>query len=375
MRAGVARFRRRTASRDGRVPHSALRRVQDVAFNLADQSLVVLFLVMGMAGALVWVAGARLVGLVDEIAGRTGIGQAFAGMLLLGGITSLPEMATATSASLAGNPLLSINDLLGASSINILLLAIGDIFYGKGPLTHQTHRPAPLMQGVLGMMLMAAVAIAISIGDTAIPILGVGVFSLALALACWQALRVSNRFEGSHSWEAVNPPEREPDAEGARRDDSNLKLGALTALAGLAILLGGAALALTGDAIAEKSGLGSSIVGFALVGFCTSLPELSSVIAALKLRRYQLAIGDIFGANLFNVQIIFIVDLVYRGDAVLNSAGVFEVTAACLSVIMTGIFVAGMLERRDRTIWRMGMDSALALIVFAFGLVGLSTLG
>jgi cation:H+ antiporter len=41
---------------------------------------------------------------------------------------------------------------------------------------------------------------------------------------------------------------------------------------------------------------------------------------------------------------------------------------------MTGIFVVGMLERRDKTVWRIGMDSALALIVFAFGLGGLSVL-
>jgi cation:H+ antiporter len=341
-----------------------------VPFDLAEQSLVILFLALGVAGALVWYSATRLVGLVDEIAERTGIGQAFAGMLLLGGITSLPEVATASSASLAGNPLLSINDLLGTSSINILLLAVGDMVYGKGALTHQTHRPAPLMQGVLGMILMAAVAIAIAVGDVTLPLIGTGALSLVLALGCWQALRISNRFERSNSWQAVNPPELES-REGARRDYGNLKLGALTLLAGLAILVGGAALALTGDAIAERSGLGTSIVGFALVGFCTSLPELSSVIAALKLHRYQLAIGDIFGTNLFNIQIIFIADLFYRGDAVLSSAGTFEVVAACLSVVMTGIFVVGMLERRDRTIWRMGTDSALALIVFAFGLIGL----
>jgi cation:H+ antiporter len=340
-------------------------------FNLSEQSLVVLFLAMGMAGALVWFAGTRLVMLVDDIAQRTGIGQAFAGMLLLGGITSLPELATASSASLAGNPLLSINDLLGTSSINILLLAIGDMIYGKGSLTHQTYRPAPLMQGVLGMILMAAVAIAILVGDMTMPILGAGVFSFVIAVGCWQAMRISNRFEGSNSWEAVDPPEREP-KKSAERNYSNLKLGALTLLAGMAILIGGTTLALTGGAIAEKSGLGASIVGFTLVGFCTSLPELSSVLAALKLRRYQLAIGDVFGTNLFNTQIIFIADLFYRDGSVLNSAGSFEVAAACLSVIMTGIFVVGMLERRDKTVWRMGTDSALALAVFAFGLVGLS---
>ena len=342
-------------------------------FSLADQPLFVLFLIMSAAAALVWLAGTRLVGLVDEIAGRTGIGQAFAGMLLLGGITSLPELATASAASAAGTPLLSLNDLLGTSSINILLLAVADIAYGKGPLTRQTHRPAPLIQGVLGMMLMAAVAAAIAVGDRSIPFLGAGVFSFLLALACLTALRVANRFEAAQSWQPVVPPEAEPD-ERAGRGESNVKLAGLTLLAGLAILIGGTALALTGGAIAESTGLGTSIVGFALVGFCTSLPELSSVIAAVRLRRYQLAIGDIFGTNLFNIQIIFVADLFYRGGPVLALAGRFELAAACLSVLMTGLFVVGMLERRDRTIWRMGTDSAAALLLFALGLAALATL-
>lgn len=342
-------------------------------FSFAAFSLVELLALLALAGAIVWFAGSRLAGFVNEISERSGIGQAFAGMLLLGGITSLPEMATASTASLAGNPLLSLNDLLGSSSINILLLAIGDMIYGKQALTRQTSKPAPLIQGVLGMMLMAAVAIAIVVGDVAIPLLGAGILSLALAGGCLQSFRISNRFEHRRSWEAVGATEADHN-ERPKSDYSNFKLGALTIAAAVAILIGGALLALTGDAIAEKSGLGSSIVGFALVGFCTSLPELSSVVGALKLRRYQLAIGDIFGTNLFNIQIIFVADLFYRGGPVLSEAGLFEVAAACLSVIMTGIFVVGMLERRDRTIWRLGADSALALVVFAAGLVGLATL-
>lgn len=344
-----------------------------MTFSLAEQSLFTLFAAMAAAGALVWYAGSGLASLADEISKRTGIGQAFAGMLLLGGITSLPELATASSASLAGNPLLSINDVLGSSSINVLLLAIGDAYYGRGALTHQTDKPAPLIQGVLGMMLMAAVAIAISVEDTSVPVIGTGILSIALAASCFMALRISNRFEQAESWAVVDPPKIDRH-EGERRDYSNAKLAGLTIATALAILAGGATLALTGDAIAEKSGLGSSIVGFALLGFCTSLPELSTIIGALKLHRYQLAIGDVFGTNLFNIQIIFVADLFYRGGPVLNHAGTFEVAAACLSVTMTGVFVVGILERRDKTVWRLGVDSALAIVLFAAGLVGLSTI-
>ena len=51
-----------------------------------------------------------------------------------------------------------------------------------------------------------------------------------------------------------------------------------------------------------------------------------------------------------------------------------SIAAACLSIVMTGTFVVGMLERRDKTMWRLGMDSGLALLVFAGGLAGLASL-
>src|SRR5690606_16673797 len=42
------------------------------------------------AGVVVWIAGTRLTHALDAIADKTGLGQLFVGMLLLGGITSLP---------------------------------------------------------------------------------------------------------------------------------------------------------------------------------------------------------------------------------------------------------------------------------------------
>lgn len=52
-----------------------------------------------VAAAFVWMAAVRLTKLVDAIATRTGLGQELAGLLLLGGTTSLPELAVATTAT------------------------------------------------------------------------------------------------------------------------------------------------------------------------------------------------------------------------------------------------------------------------------------
>lgn len=99
--------------------------------DLSQQPLTVLLTIFGIAGAVVWYAGIRIALYVDAIAQRTHLDQAFAGMLLLGGVTSLPEAATAGTAAASGNALLTINDLLGSASINLVLLAVGDFFYGR----------------------------------------------------------------------------------------------------------------------------------------------------------------------------------------------------------------------------------------------------
>src|SRR3990170_7852767 len=151
--------------------------------DLSEQPLSVLFLILAMAGVIVWYAGTRIVRYVDAIATRTHIGQAFAGMLLLGGVTSLPEIATAGTAAASGNALLTVNDLLGSASINLIILAVGDFFYGRDALTSVAGRPVTLMQGTLGMILLAGVGFSIAITDTQIPLIGAGVTTLVLAAA------------------------------------------------------------------------------------------------------------------------------------------------------------------------------------------------
>ena len=328
-------------------------------------SLVALF---AISAAAVWFGGSRLAGYVDAITDRTGLGQAFMGMLLLGGITSLPEVAAVTTSAAAGNAPLAVNNLLGTASINILLLAFADFIFGREALTSVAARPVTLLQGVLSMLLATAVAMIATIGDVAL--FGVGAGALLLAAGAVLALWLASNFEHRHVWEVVggggenDEPRHDPRSTG--------RLAAYIALCALLILAAGFLLSTTADRIATETGLAAGMVGFVLVGFATSLPEVSSITAAVRMRRYQLAIGDVFGTNIFNIMLIFLADLVYRGGPVLGEAGRFEVIGAMLAVFMTGIFIVGLLERRDRTIFRMGYDALAAILVFATGLWFLS---
>lgn len=318
----------------------------------------------------VWFGGSRLAGLVSAIASRSGLSQAFAGMLLLGGITSLPELAAVSTSAAFGNAALAVNNLLGTASINVLLLALADVVYGRDALTRVAARPGVLIQGVLSMMLATLVALIATAGDVAL--FGVGWGATLLALTALGALWLSSDFRHRHTWEAMDEegqPEGDDEGEDERGDQSTARLVAGILLCALLILGSGFVLAVTADSIAQRTGLSAGLVGFVLVGFATSLPEVSSIVAAVRLKRYQLAIGDVFGTNIFNVLLIFLADVVYQGPAVLGEAGRFEVLGAILAVLMTGVFVVGLLERRDRTIFRMGYDTLTAILLFAGGLV------
>lgn len=328
------------------------------------------------AGAMVvvWIGGTRLTHHLDAIAVRTGMDHAFVGMLLLGGITSLPELANVITASSAGDPGLAINNLLGSAAINVLLLAVADAFIGRSAVTSIVAQPSTMMMATLCMLVLIAIAAAITVGDVRVGGLGVGaVLICALSVASF--------------WIASGHDERSPwtleedgDGEATGRDDDgghpHATLAALwlrTAFYGALIFAAGYALSQTGDAIAEQTGIGSALVGFALIGVATSAPELSTVVAALRLERPEMAFGQVLGTNFVNLSMILVADLVFRGEPVLNTLGKFEIVSSLLGAALIGVLLVGLLEHRDRTVLKMGYDSAAVILLFGFGLAFLAT--
>jgi cation:H+ antiporter len=285
------------------------------------------------------------------------------GMVLLGGVTSTPELAVAVTATLQGTPLLSINDVLGSASVNILVLAIADIAYGKNSLTTRLPSMGVVLQGVIGMMVLALVAVGTLLGDYAF--LGVGAGSWLVVLAYAIGIRMLVKSRADDEWRPThNAGVDEKEQEESR---SLARILMLTAVAGVVILVAGFLLARVGEAIAEGTGLGASFFGAIVLGFATSTPEVSTVLESVRMRRYTMAISDVFGTNLFNMTILFVVDALHRGGPVLVEAGPFAATAALLALVLTGIYVVGMLERRDRAVLRMGYDTITVLIAYVAG--------
>lgn len=72
--------------------------------------------------------------IAEQIAIDSGLGASFVGTLFLAASTSLPEAAVSYTAIRIGAIDLAVGNLIGSNIFNILILAIDDIFYTKGPL-------------------------------------------------------------------------------------------------------------------------------------------------------------------------------------------------------------------------------------------------
>lgn len=360
--------------------------------SFADLSLSTNVAIFTVGAAIIWMAGTRISRYADRISKRTGAGQVVLGVLLLGGVTSLPELAVSVSAAWQDNPDLAVNNVLGGVAMQVAILAIADFAIKNRALTSVNSDPKVIIQGAFGTILLGIAAAAVIIGDVAV--LGIGVGSWLILIVTMYAITELARNPNRAAWLASNR-----NAGGANRDDDTREAGmaaranpardkegseqereafgwliAKTSLAAVAIIIAGYAVSSSAEIIADETGLGQSFFGAVLVAISTSLPELSTVLSAVRLGLYSMAMADIFGTNIFDILFIFAVDFVSGGDAVLSRVGDFSAFAAILGIVVTGLYIVGLTERRDRTFFRLGIDSLSVTAAYIGGVALLYTM-
>jgi cation:H+ antiporter len=317
------------------------------------------------AAAVTWAAGTRLGHCASEISDRAGSGQALIGMLLLGGVASLPELVMSVTAAAGGDAQLSITTLVGGVPATMAMLAIADAVVGGRPVSVRVRHPVVLVHGAMTIGLLAVVAIAIVVGDVGFA--AGGVWSLAIAtlyLGVAAALRTQ---EDRTPWLIDSDDDEAPPA---RPSSTRPAAPLATATAGWAAITAAAGygLAITASAIADQSGLGSGMVGTALGGIATSLPELSTMVASLRLRQDEMAFGDAFGTCLFSMMLVYPADLALPGAPLFGRVGPDALVATLLGILTVTVYLVGLLHRGRRPVWRVGVDSLVVAVLYGIGL-------
>jgi cation:H+ antiporter len=315
-------------------------------------------------------AGTYLSRFADEIAERTGFGRLLIGSILLAGATSLPELSVDVSAVRSGMADLALGDLLGSSLFNLLILAILDLStHSNGKmLSRQAARHA------LSGNFSAALAAVVGVGLLAQPILGGGEW-MGISYGLWivvlgYLLGVRMVYYDQQASRAEAPPEAAEAAAHGSWKTSALGFAATSAV----IVVAGPFLSHAAGEIAAATGLGTSFVGTTLVAFSTSLPELVASLAALKMGAHDLAIGNVFGSNAFNMLLLTPLDLVHSGP-ILGAVSPSHAITCVAAVLTTLIVVLGQLYQVERRRRLIEPDATLVILTIVGALWLIYALG
>ncbi|MDX1715440.1 MAG: hypothetical protein R3287_00915 [Anderseniella sp.] len=329
---------------------------------------VIIFLAAALG---VWFAGNGLANDADDVSDRTGLGSQFVGLVLLATATSLPEIVTTSAAAVAGNAALVLGNLFGGITMQTAILAAADALLVTGVLTMYPRKPTHALEAILLVVLLSVLLAACIFGDREVAF-GVGAGTMLLGLFYAGSIWLLRRYDANSDWIPLDLPEALPEPNSHRpKRQADVSLSRLyLRMSGYSslILIGGIVLVTSAEAIAQQSGLGASFIGVTVLATATSLPEISTTFAAVRLGAYTMAISNIFGSNLIMLALLLPADMLYRDGTLLAGAGKSELLALIFGLMVTAIYVTGILVRRKPKVLGMGLDSACVLAVYATSL-------
>ena len=109
--------------------------------------------------------------------------------------------------------------------------------------------------------------------------------------------------------------------------------------------------------IAEITGLGTTFVGTTLVALVTSLPEVVTTLAAIRIGASDMAIGNLFGSNMFNMFALGLTDLFYTQGRLIGAIDPAFMMIGTFGLLMTVVGLVGNLARLERRILHVEVDS------------------
>lgn len=313
----------------------------------------------GLSAFVIVLAAMRLAEYGDAIALRTRLGGMFIGTLLIAGATSLPELLTTINSLSQGSPNLAAGNLFGSNMLNMALLAVLDMAHRR----ERILRKAALKHALTGSLATLLIGLAVFFVMADIPwrVGWVGADSLVIILGYLIAVRLLQTSNAAASKVAVVQavPQGTPGL-GTSIFGFLVATGALIFISPILVR--------SSLEIAEITGLGATFIGTTLVALVTSLPELVTTLTAARLGADDMAIGNLFGSNMFNMFAIGLTDLFYLDGRFLSVIDPAFLLVGMLGLIMTGLGLVGNLAKIERRLFLVETDALLLFLVYFGGM-------
>ena len=228
--------------------------------------------------------------------GATGIAKRFrlpdivVGATVVSIGTTLPEVMVSTTGALAGSGAMAYGNAIGSIICNTALIAAISITVNPGPVNVKSMKtPVIFFFGSAALYCVASYVL----GEFPrwMGFVMLGIFVLYTLLTVRNGLR--------------NPDQGSLGEEEEASKEKPLWMELLLLVAGAAVIAVGADLLVDhGQIIARELGVPETVVALLFVALGTSLPELVTTLTSLKKGRASLGVGNVIGANVFNLVLV-----------------------------------------------------------------------
>ena len=320
------------------------------------------------------VFGTRITGVVDQLADRTGIGEALAGAVLLGASTSLGGSVLSVVAAWNDNADLALGNALGGIAFQFAALAIADFAYRRANLEHAAASAENLMQSGLLIALLALILIAPTLPD--ITLWGIHPITPIMLGVYGYGLRMIRTAHDQPMWWPRRTTEtREDEPEDLDKVPALAPLAIRFALLMLALGAAGYTMEYAASNIAQATWLSFSAVGVLFTATATSLPELVTSVAAVRRGALTLAVGGIIGGNAFDTLFTAASDIAYREGSIYHAMPESVAFWAALTLLMSAVLLLGLIRREKEGPAGVGVESVVLLALYVAGVALLLGMG
>jgi len=311
-----------------------------------------------LSAAVIVFAATQLAKYGDIIATRTRLGGMFIGILLLAGATSLPELLTTINSISQGIPNLAAGNLLGSNMFNMLMLAVIDLAGQHRRILRNAALKHALSGSLAVIMIGMVVFFILAKLELSVGWLGAGsiVLIITYVISIYLIQRNASPLAATNEIVPDNYPSLLRGIIGFV-----IAAGVLTLITPLLVK--------SSSQIAEVTGLGTSFIGTTLVAIVTSLPEMVTTLAAIRIGADDMAIGNLFGSNMFNMFALGLTDLFYADGLFLNIIDPSFLLIGMLGLLMTAVGLVGNLARIEKRLFFMEADALLLIAMYVGGLL------
>ncbi len=302
---------------------------------------------------LIYIFGTKASHSADIIADKKGLAKAFMGVVFISMITSFPELFTGISAaSTVQSADIAMGEILGSCIFNLLIIAIIELTFRKVKIYQLTGRMNMLPLG-FSIILISMVTLAISTPEKfRFSIFNVGIFSIIIFAFYFTFMRIIFVAKKDEDNENGKPIEK----QSAKKEIIVFIYSALI------IIALGWYLPTVGKELAIKMNWTDSFVGVVFLALVTSFPELIVSIAAVRIGSVEMCLGNIAGSNMFNIAILFVIDIFYRKGPLMGSVSANNVPTGIIAILMNFIIFFAVARQSSYKFFKIISVNAVMII-------------